>query len=321
MEIIKEDEKSVAVIEPKTALPEVFDRWLANHLSKGTQAVYSGSLKEFVGFLNEKKIKFSHPSEIKPAHLIKYRDWLFAKEHSPKTINRKLSALSSLFKELRHEQIISLNPAESVKRPPDDIKKVRTSIKDKEVKPILDLHDEDTRQGLQNKTILTLLAYTAQRVSTIRVLQVKSVGEVDGVLVLTLKIKGGKIRHLPLPHEPARLVRKILAFKTSPDDYLFTPQRGTHKGQNKPISSVAIWYLIKNSLKKAGFDESRSAHSFRRMVLTRLLNGKNGGEAISAEKIRDEVSFHSSLDTLTLYKIDGETKMTENPILGIVYSK
>jgi integrase len=204
-----------------------------------------------------------------------------------------------------------------VKRPPDDIKKVRTSIKDKEVKPLLDLYDEETRQGLQNKTILTLFAYTAQRVSTIRVLQVKSVSEIDGVLVLTLKIKGGKIRHLPLAHEPARLVRKILAFKTSPDDFLFTPQRGTHRGQNKPITSVAIWYLIKNSLKKARLDESRSAHSFRRAVLTKLMNT----EGVSSEKIRDEVSFHSSLDTLSLYKIEGEQKMTENPILGIVYHK
>lgn len=178
-------------------------------------------------------------------------------------------------------------------------------------------HDEETRQGLQNKTILSLFAYTAQRVSTIRVLRVKDIKEIDGVMVLTLKVKGGKLRHLPLGHEPARLVRKVLAFKTSPEDYLFTPQKGTNHGQNKAISSVGVFYLIKKSLKKAGLDESRSAHSFRRAVLTKLLNT----DGVSAEKIREEVSFHSSLDTLSIYKIAGETKMTENPILGIVYSK
>jgi site-specific recombinase XerD len=86
---------------------------------------------------------------------------------------------------------------------------------------------------------------------------------------------------------------------------------------NKPISSVGVFYLIKKTLKTLGQDETKSAHSFRRAVLTKLLNT----EGISAEKIREEVSFHSSLDTLNIYKIPTETKMTENPILGIVYSK
>lgn len=317
MEILKGSENPLAVISTKVEIPAVFQRWLANHVSKGTQSVYSGSLKEFAGFMATKGFRFAHPSEIQPIHLIQYRDWLLETENSNKTINRKLSALSSLFKELRHEQIISVNPAESVKRVKDDIKKIRTSFKDKEIKPILDLYSEDTKQGLQNKTLLTLFAYSAQRVSTIRVLRVKDIKTVDGMMVLLLKVKGGKQRQLPLGHEPARLIRKILEFKTSPEDYLFTAQRGTHKGMNKPISSVGVFYLIKKTLKTLGQDETKSAHSFRRAVLTKLLNT----EGISAEKIREEVSFHSSLDTLNIYKIPTETKMTENPILGIVYSK
>lgn len=226
-----------------------------------------------------------------------------------------MSALSSLFKEMRFEQIISVNPVESVKRPPDDIKKVRTSFKDKEIKKLLNVHDEDTHQGLQNKTILSLFAFTAQRVSTIRILRVKDIKEVDGVLILSLRVKGGKLRHLPLGHEPARLVRKVLSLKKSGDEFLFTPQKGSHQGQNKPISSVGVWYLIKKSLKRAGLDESRSAHSFRRSVLTKLLNT----EGVSAERVRESVSFHSSLDTLNIYKISGDQKLTENPLLGIVY--
>jgi len=43
--------------------------------------------------------------------------------------------------------------------------------------------------------------------------------------------------------------------------------------------------------------------------LTKLLNT----DGVSAEKIREEVSFHSSLDTLSIYKIDGETKIGVAP--------
>ena len=317
MGVISKSNKALKVSESKSVLPEVFEHWLSNHLSKATQSVYSGTIKEFSHFLLQRRFHFNHPSEIKPVHVIKYRDWLMANDQSNKTINRKLSALSSLFKELRFEQVISLNPAESVKRPPDDIKKVRTSFKDKEIKKILDIHDESTIQGLQNKTILSLFAFTAQRVSTIRILKVKDIKTIDGMLVLHLKIKGGKIRHLPLGHEAARLVLKVMSLKKSQNDFLFTPQKGSHKGQNKAISSVGIWYLIKKSLKTAGLDKNRSAHSFRRAVLTKLLNT----EGVSAEKIREEVSFHSSLDTLNIYKISAEVKMTENPVLGIIYSK
>lgn len=135
--------------------------------------------------------------------------------------------------------------------------------------------------------------------------------------VLSLKIKGGKLRHLPIGYEPARLLSKLLKEKTSPEDFLFTPKTGKLKGKNKPITSVAVFYLIKKSLVRAGISGKKSAHSFRRAVLTKLLNT----DGVSAETIRDSVSFHSSLDTLTLYKTHSESKMTENPILGIVYSK
>ena len=53
------------------------------------------------------------------------------------------------------------------------------------------------------------------------------------------------------------------------------------------------------------------------LVLTKLLNA----HGISAEKVRDEVSFHASLNTLGIYKIAQETKLTENPVLGILYTK
>lgn len=296
---------------------ENFDRWLANHLSKGTQAVYGGTIKEFFSFLANNRFKLKHPEELKPIHIIKYRDWLVQKDQSNKTINRKISALSSWLKSLRQDQVITLNPAESVKRHPDDVKKTRSTFKDKEIKMLLDLYSEETSQGLQNKTILTLFAYTAQRVSTIRMLRVKDITNLDGMMVLNLKIKGSKLRKLPIGHEPARLILKIIKTKNNPESYLFTAQKGTSKGLNKPLSNVAIWYLIKNSLKKAGLDSSRSCHSFRRAVLTKLLNT----EGVSPEKIREEISFHSSLATLGTYKMPTENKMTENPILGIVYQK
>jgi integrase len=255
---------------------------------------------------------------VKPQHLINYRDRLIEKENSNKTANRKLSALSSLFKEMRLEQLIPINPAESVKRVSNDIKKARTSFSDQEIGKLLALHNKDTHQGIQNKLILALLAYTGQRVSTVLGLRVKDIGKGEsGLTVLSLRIKGGKLRRLPIGYEPARLLEKQLRYKTSPGDFIFSPLRGPRSGDNKAIASVSVFRLIKRSLKAIKARDNKSAHGFRRSVLTKLLNTKG----ISAEQVREEVSFHSSLDTLALYKMPSESRLTENPILSLRYSQ
>ena len=298
-------------------LPELFQKWLSNHLSAGTRSIYASSLKEFGQFLSSRNFKFSHPKDIKPNHIIAYRDWLLAEDNANKTVNRKLSALSSLFKELRHEQVIPLNPAESVRRPPSDIKKSRTSFSDIEIKRLLSLYDEDTRQGLQNKTLLALLAYSGQRISTVLNLRVKDLQVIEGLTILSLKVKGGKLRQLPIGFEPARLVAKVMKEKKSTEDYLFSPLQGKKKGENKPISRESVHGLIKRSLARIKASPNKSAHGFRRSVLTKLLNT----EGVSAEQVREEVSFHSSLDTLSIYKMKIEKKMAETPILTVVYPK
>jgi len=318
-ELSKDAEKSLVVqdLPQSTHLPDLFDQWLSNHLSAGTRSTYAGSLKEFAQFLSGKGIQLSHPKDLRAKHVIEYRDWLLANENSNKTVNRKLSALSSLLKQLRLEQIVSVNVAESVRRPPSDIKKPRTSFSDSEIKRLLSLYDEETRQGLQNKALLSLLAYTGQRISTVLNLRVKDVQVIDGLTVLSLKVKGAKLRRLPLGFEPARLVAKVLMEKQSPDDYLFSPLQGKKKGENKPISRESVHGLIQRSLTRIKVSTKKSAHGFRRSVLTKLLNT----EGISAEQVREEVSFHSSLDTLALYKMKTEKKMAENPILTVVYPK
>ena len=318
-ELLKESKnKNLSVQElvpQQNQLPELFQKWLSNHLSVGTRLIYASSLKEFGQFLLRNRFQFSHPKEIKPNHIIAYRDWLLSEDNSNKTVNRKISALSSLFKELRHEQVIPLNPAESVRRPPSDIKKIRTSFSDNEIKRLLSLYDEETRQGLQNKALLSLLSYSGQRISTVLNLRAKDIQVVDGLTVLSLKVKGGKLRQLPIGFEPARLMAKVLKEKNSPDDYLFSPLRGKKKFENKAISRVAVHGMIKRSLMRIKASPNKSAHGFRRSVLTKLLNT----EGISAEQVREEVSFHSSLDTLALYKMKTEAKLFENPVLSIVY--
>ena len=105
-----------------------------------------------------------HPKEITKTHVISYRDYLREK-YSPTSINRKMSALSSLFTELQGARIVDINPVEGVKRPQSIPRRPRLGFSDEEVNRILDSYDGATLQGLNTKAVLSFLLYTGCRIS------------------------------------------------------------------------------------------------------------------------------------------------------------
>jgi site-specific recombinase XerD len=82
--------------------------WLANFISKlHTKKTYSLSVREFIAFNDIKKTY--DLQYIDQAHVIAWRDFLISQGASAKTINTKISAISSLFKHLCEKQITKRN--------------------------------------------------------------------------------------------------------------------------------------------------------------------------------------------------------------------
>ena len=216
-----------------------------------------------------------------------------------------------MFTELVFKQVILENPVLRVKRPKSDIKNVRTTFENKEIRKLLNLYDNTKNlQELQNKSILAFMTL-GQRVSTITNIKIKDINFIDGFYVITLYVKGGKIKHLPVPSHCAELYLKLKEkFNKKEDDYLFLPLRGSKAGINKPLQRSSVHKLIKRSLQKIGLCESRSAHSFKKFVLTQLLE-----DGHSTEEVADNVRFYTSLNTLNLYKVGAKKNLKDNPIL------
>src|SRR5213595_2703727 len=93
--------------------PEV--EWLANITNKKTRRAYKIDVAEFSGFagLNET----SQLRTVTRAHVIAWRKDMEARNLSPASIRRKLSALSSLFDYLCERNTVAGNPVDGVKRP------------------------------------------------------------------------------------------------------------------------------------------------------------------------------------------------------------
>jgi len=100
-------------IEALKSIPEELI-WISNFNSQCSVQTYKLATKQFIQFLGIKP-----PEQLRGithAHIIGFRNHLQQTEKSPRTINNKLSALSSLFNHLIENQILRVNPVQAVKR-------------------------------------------------------------------------------------------------------------------------------------------------------------------------------------------------------------
>ena len=311
----------VAEIVPKTtpqsvinlpdALEKTIQTFLSNFMSHRTQEAYLTDWREFFVFLEGRGEKVSHPNDVSENHVINYRDFLREK-FSPTTINRKLSALSSLYSRLKEVQLVKTNPVNGLRRPKAIVKRRRTGFLDSEVNQILESLDTTTLKGLNDKALLSFLFFTGSRVSEALSVKVKDLEIQEGMWVVHLKGKGEKIRTLPIVKAWGLVDALIKLRAKGPEDYLFTPVRTL---ENVRMTRIGVHKLIKYHLKRLGIDSSRSAHSVRRTVISNLLES---GERL---ELVQKVAGHASPNvTLRCYNVR-EEPLSKNPLLNLRYKE
>jgi site-specific recombinase XerD len=198
------------VTQPIENLSAVITQYLSNFLSDRTREAYESDFKDFGKFIAKTFGPVSHPKDITKTNVIAYRDFLREK-YSPTSINRKMSALSSLFTELQGERILDINPVEGVKRPQSIPRRPRLGFSDEEANRILDSHTADTLQGLNTKAVLSFLLYTGCRISEVLAVRVSDIEDRGNLKVVVIRGKGEKIRTLPLHPKLLKTLMELIA--------------------------------------------------------------------------------------------------------------
>lgn len=293
----------------KNGLSLLIQQYLDNFLSERTREAYLGDFKEFGKFIAERKWQVSHPREIRKQYVIAYREAL-RERYSPTSINRKLSALSSLFAELQNAQVIEMNPAEGVKRPKATPKRPRLGFSDREVNQILGCHSVETVQGLNNHAILSFLLFTGCRISEALSVRVDDIESRGGLQVVHIRGKGEKIRTLPLHPKLSKVLRELIERRgKQPGDFLFTRVK---IDCDRPMRRQSVHELLKTTLTRLELDPNRSLHSSRRTVISNLL--ENGARIESVA----ELAGHANVNTTQKYNIRKE-ELEDNPLLSLRY--
>jgi site-specific recombinase XerD len=257
--------------------------WLARSPSADTRSNYQRDLEQFLAFAG---IPLSEPEQlvrVLPRQISAWRDHLAGQRLTNSSIRRKLTVLRSLFSYLQTYGYSGVNPAHGkfVAAPsaPRDGKTVGLSPAD--CRRLLDSPQIDDEgmpipEGIRDRGLLAVLAYSGIRVGELCRLRVGDFKTSSGLKLLDVRGKGGKERRVPLHPQAVERLEHWLDCAAIRDDAagpLFRPL-ATARGRGKKgfapqaITRRAVQYLVSRYVERLGLDPSVTVHSFRVTALT-----------------------------------------------------
>jgi len=272
-EIVPGSEASLATFDAIQEVPrEVL--WQANFDSVNTQETYRTGIKKFIEFLGIRTTVQLH--QVTQGHIIAFKKHLLAQGHKPRTINNRLTTLSSMFNDLVGNQVVAVNPVQGVRRLSINYDRVEAkTMTPEQVRTMLDAPDQGKLMGKRDYAILCVLFFTGCRVSEVTTLRVADFYEEDGYDILDFWVKGGKRNRLAVHPELATAVKEYLTAAgngQNKDSYLFLPVRNAPASSDpsRKLSRGGVDHLFKKHLQKVGI-EGRTVHSARATFITQAL--------------------------------------------------
>lgn len=273
----RDEPRSSDLLDLRRQLGEAFHAWLTRSPSVETRDGYSRDLFQFLDFASVPSEAWEKLTDIRPATVAAFRDHLLAAGHSNTGVGRKLSVIRSLYSFLRTYGYTGANPADTafVAAPPVPRDGKTVALSPEDSRRLLDCPTTDTPEGVRDRAILAVLAFTGCRVGEVSRLRIGDVKQSGGHHVLEVRGKGGKERRMPLhPEAVERLTEWLAALgETQPGSSLFRPVK-TARGHGRdgflttPLTRRGVQYLVRRYVGKLGLDPNVTVHSFRVTSLT-----------------------------------------------------
>lgn len=259
--------------------------------SPRTLTLYEGYIKEFFSFAS------GNPDEQSKGLLLPNLIRGFVASGlesgiSSRTMNLKLSALSSFSDYLVRSGELETNPVKRIHRPKQS-KRLPQFYTERAVDNYFSREVDDDFESLRDRTIVATLYNTGMRRAELASLKISDWDRGRGLFRVTGK--GDKQREIPVTDSlrgelEGYLTAYSALFPTTPASPLFVTNSG------KPLYLSFVNNTVKRELTGVeGFSGKRSPHLLRHSIATHLLN--NGADLNSIK----EVLGHSSLAATQVY--------------------
>jgi integrase/recombinase XerC len=261
--------------------------------SSNTLIAYENDLTQFFDYL-KKEYQTDNIQDITHFYIRSWIVGLIDAKITPRSVNRKITALKSFFRFLMREKLLSQNPMIKVQSPKVG-KKLPVFIDESKMENLFtEIKFEGGFQGVRDKTILELFYGTGMRLTELVNLEVKAID--FGNQSIKVLGKRNKERILPLSNSLIASLRTylnerelFLNEKSGSGLTLFVDNRC-----NK-IYTKFVYRLVKKYLGMVTTGDKKHPHILRHTFATHLLNH---GAEINAVK---ELLGHSSLAATEVY--------------------
>ncbi|MBK8551477.1 MAG: site-specific tyrosine recombinase XerD [Ignavibacteria bacterium] len=266
-------------------------------LSENTVSSYKNDIEKFFSYLEN--IKFiTGLKNIKEESVTDFLNYLnkssnkLDRKFSAKSISRFISSLRSFFKYLEAENIIDINPLESIESPKSP-RLLPEILSIEEIDELFSLPELNDKLGLRDKALLETLYASGLRVSEAINLEISNIFFEEGFL--RVLGKGSKERIVPVGNTALKFITKyikesrILLKNNKSFNYVFLNFRGSK------LSRMGILDIIRKYCLQAGIKKSVHPHTLRHSFATHLLQG---GADI---RIIQEMLGHSDISSTQIY--------------------
>ncbi len=275
--------------------------------SENTTISYRNDLSQFSAYL----VRQYEVADICLSNHMMIRSWVVEMSKggvTPRSINRKLSALNSFFKHAMKQGALQKNPMKKVVAPKIG-KKLPSFVLESDIPKVMRVETAQNEYTIcRDEMIMFILYSTGMRRSELINLRITDIN--FSRKDLRVLGKGKKERIIPISEEAIKKIKDFIDVRADffkdtliVDNYLILANKG-----NK-INPRAVYAVVNRQLKSAGSSERKSPHVMRHSFATHLLN--NGAD-INAIK---EILGHANLSATQVY--------THNSIerLKDIYSK
>jgi integrase/recombinase XerD len=286
-----------------------FFRFLQLEKSLATNSIdaYRRDIARYVVFLESLGVNRS--TNVNDDHVTAFVHELHDLGLSARSIARNLSAVKSLHRFLLGEKITVTDPTINTELPKRG-KSLPDVLSVGEINQIIDAtgqkKSDEKKLWIRDRAILETLYATGMRVSELTDLRMSNVFFNDQMV--RVFGKGSKERLIPIGIPALEWIQKyqsevrgMVAKKHGTNDVVFLNWRG------KPMTRMAVWYIVKEYTRLARISKEVHPHTFRHSFATHLLEGGADLRAVQ------EMLGHADITTTQIYThIDREFVKAEH---------
>jgi integrase/recombinase XerC len=260
---------------------------IERRLSAHTDTGYRADLQRFVAHCDRSQVR--NWRTVDSQHVRMFAAAEFRQGSSPRTIQRRLSALRSFFNFMLRERALDVNPAVGVQAP--KARKRLPETMDVDLMARLLEFRADTQLSVRDKAIMELFYSSGLRLAELVGL---NLGDVDrGDRTVRVLGKGSKTRVVPVGKHAldaiARWLKERAGLAASGEKALFVGSRGERLGARAIQKRVAGW------ARRQGLGRHVHPHLFRHSFATHLLESSQDLRGVQ------ELLGHANISTTQVY--------------------